>query len=248
MLIFAGSPITLEDLKSDASSVAMYNSLKYILDNPVEESYGLQFTHDISPRGGGTKEHLVQDLRDLRRVPSDGMGPHDSVTDENKEEFVNLKIAYCTTHRIERQIHAFLEGLYEFIPRYFLTVLSPQELAMLINGQSDVDLQFLQNNTIYESGYSANDEYIQCFWDILAEEGVEFRQQFLSFVTGSKRIPVNHNDLYKLHICKLPNGASLPVSHTCHRQLNLPQYSSREELKTKLLQAVQEGIASFNFL
>jgi len=222
-----------------------------VLDHPAEE-LGLQFTHSLSPRTNqvGNEQHLVQDLKDLSRVPSDGMGSHDDVTDDNKGEFVHLKVTYCTTHSIERQLGAFLDGVHEFIPRYFLSLFSTQELALLINGQSVVDLEYLQSNTVYENGYSASDEYIQYFWQILAEETLDIRRQFLLFVTGSTRVPSNfrENDPFKLYLCKLSNRESLPVSHTCHRQLNLPQYSSKKELKAKLLQAIQEGGAGFDFL
>ena len=39
----------------------------------------------------------------------------------------------------------------------------------------------------------------------------------------------------------------LPSAHTCFNQLDLPAYSSAEELKEKLLMAITEGAEGFGF-
>ena len=39
----------------------------------------------------------------------------------------------------------------------------------------------------------------------------------------------------------------LPTAHTCFNQLDLPQYSSEEILREKLLIAIKEGSEGFGF-
>lgn len=39
----------------------------------------------------------------------------------------------------------------------------------------------------------------------------------------------------------------LPSAHTCFNQLDLPEYTSREQLKERLLLAIREGHDGFGF-
>lgn len=42
-------------------------------------------------------------------------------------------------------------------------------------------------------------------------------------------------------------GIRLPTAHTCFNQLDLPVYSTQEELREKLLMAIKEGSEGFGF-
>ena len=67
----------------------------------------------------------------------------------------------------------------------------------------------------------------------------EGRRGFLKFFTGSSRIPLDGFDP-ALNITEGVDMVtdSLPKAHTCFNQLVLPQYSSYEVLKEKILFAV----------
>lgn len=39
----------------------------------------------------------------------------------------------------------------------------------------------------------------------------------------------------------------LPTAHTCFNQLDLPQYSKKEDLQEKLMLAIKEGSEGFGF-
>jgi E3 ubiquitin-protein ligase HUWE1 len=43
------------------------------------------------------------------------------------------------------------------------------------------------------------------------------------------------------------NPGDLPAAHKCYNQLDLPPYSSEEELREKLLMAIREGGEGFGF-
>lgn len=51
--------------------------------------------------------------------------------------------------------------------------------------------------------------------------------------------------LFSIH--KAYNSSLLPTAHTCFNQLDLPEYSSTEELKEKLMIAIKEGGEGFGF-
>lgn len=59
------------------------------------------------------------------------------------------------------------------------------------------------------------------------------------FLTGSDRIPIL--GMKSLSLVIQPTGGGddyLPVSHTCFNLLDLPKYTDKEILKSKLIQAI----------
>ena len=54
---------------------------------------------------------------------------------------------------------------------------------------------------------------------------------------------------FSIHKAYGGNGSTtlLPTAHTCFNQLDLPEYSSYEELRDKLLMAINEGSEGFGF-
>ena len=40
----------------------------------------------------------------------------------------------------------------------------------------------------------------------------------------------------------------LPAAHTCFNQLDLPEYTSEEQVRTRLLYAINEGSEGFGFV
>lgn len=68
---------------------------------------------------------------------------------------------------------------------------------------------------------------------------LEQKKQLLMFATGSDRIPVGGFSKLKLVIAKNgPDSDRLPTAHTCFNVLLLPEYSSKEKLKERLLKAI----------
>lgn len=68
---------------------------------------------------------------------------------------------------------------------------------------------------------------------------VDEKKQLLQFATGSDRIPIG--GMSKLHFIIARNGADsdkLPTAHTCFNVLLLPEYSTKEKLRERLLKAI----------
>jgi ubiquitin-protein ligase E3 A len=65
----------------------------------------------------------------------------------------------------------------------------------------------------------------------------------LSFSTGSDRAPVNGLKAMKFFIVKdeVDDDMKLPSSHTCFNQLVLPNYSSKDILRQKLMMAIDNS-------
>ena len=72
------------------------------------------------------------------------------------------------------------------------------------------------------------------------QRAVRERGRVLAFVTGSDRVPLDGYDPpFNVTLGSDMAKNSLPKSHTCFNQIVLPQYSSYEALKEKLLFAVE---------
>jgi hypothetical protein len=182
------------------------------------------------------KNETVFNLPALGRMPSEGNGEYQFIDESNKIQFMQDSINYITTESIKTQIDAFLNGLYSMVPKNFLELFTVEELELLINGSPTVDVNELQKKTEYYD-FKENDIVIQWLWEILKNETQEFRKKFLKFVTGSSRIGVKFN----LKIIKINDDNKVddyPRSHTCYNQLDLPLYSTKEQLTNQLSVAI----------
>ncbi|KAJ8383048.1 hypothetical protein SKAU_G00038260 [Synaphobranchus kaupii] len=99
---------------------------------------------------------------------------------------------------------------------------------------------FMPENAKYYA-YEPTDENIQNFWTVFTELSEEKKKNFLSFMTGSDRLPVGGLAKIKLTI-KKPNKPNpddfYPVADTCYCCLHLPNYSSIHILREKFVHAI----------
>ncbi|XP_063858013.1 probable E3 ubiquitin-protein ligase HERC4 isoform X2 [Scylla paramamosain] len=82
---------------------------------------------------------------------------------------------------------------------------------------------------------------IRTFWEVFHKLSLEQKKWFLKFLTGTDRVPILGLKALKLMIQSTADDSFLPFAHTCITQLNLPKYNTKEKLKYKLLQAVQQS-------
>lgn len=103
----------------------------------------------------------------------------------------------------------------------------------------------MKNYCIYANGFTPTSNLVKWFWEIVLEEwNDEQRRALLSFATGSDRAPVNGLKAMKFYLIKdmeNTNDLKLPTSHTCFNQLVVPDYSSKDILRAKLLAAIENS-------
>uniref|UniRef100_A0A671PBJ6 E3 ubiquitin-protein ligase n=1 Tax=Sinocyclocheilus anshuiensis TaxID=1608454 RepID=A0A671PBJ6_9TELE len=212
-----------------------YNSLIWIKDNNIEEC-GLEMffsvdkeilgevsTHELKPDGGNIQ-----------------------VTEENKEEYIRLVAEWRLSRGVEEQTQAFFEGFNEVLPQQYLQYFDAKELEVMLCGMQEIDLNDWQRNSIYRH-YTSTSKQILWFWQFIKEMDNEKRMRLLQFVTGTCRLPVGgfadlmgSNGPQKFCIEKVGKENWLPRSHTCFNRLDLPPYRSYEQLKEKLMFAIEE--------
>ena len=159
---------------------------------------------------------------------------------ENKKLYINL-VEKARLNEGNVQIQAVKNGLEQVIPIGLLKLLSWNELEMLVCGKPILDVELLKENTLY-SGCSENDELIKNFWKCLEEFSAEERASYLRFVWGRSRLPLTSKDFPMQHrISIMSHGkpdVALPTSHTCFFSIDIPRYSSYDNLKSKLKYAI----------
>ncbi|XP_029361302.1 itchy E3 ubiquitin protein ligase b isoform X2 [Echeneis naucrates] len=226
-------PLALKDLES--IDPEFYNSLMWIKDNDIEEC-GLEmfFSVDKDILGEITTNELKPGGGDIQ------------VTEENKEEYIRLVAEWRLSRGVEEQTQAFFEGFNEVLPQQYLQYFDAKELEVMLCGMQEIDLSDWQKNTIYRH-YARSSKQIIWFWQFIKEMDNEKRMRLLQFVTGTCRLPVGgfadlmgSNGPQKFCIEKVGKDNWLPRSHTCFNRLDLPPYKSYEQLKEKLVFAIEE--------
>mmetsp|Transcript_36487 Transcript_36487/g.88057 ORF Transcript_36487/g.88057 Transcript_36487/m.88057 type:complete len:5319 (+) Transcript_36487:189-16145(+) len=149
----------------------------------------------------------------------------------------------------DRMLNFFVEGLSNVLPIEVFSILSGEELRDMICGNPEIDVDLLRRVVEYE-GYKETDEVIQFFWEALREFTNEERKKFLQFVWARNRLPIKESDFdapFKIQKDTggseesqedQPGPVSLPSASTCFFALTLPAYKTKEELKEKLLFAI----------
>jgi hypothetical protein len=69
------------------------------------------------------------------------------VTEENKQEYVDLIVDYRISRRVEEQSDELMKGLSELIPLNLLTVFDEREMELLISGMPVIDVYVFPHDT-----------------------------------------------------------------------------------------------------
>ncbi|XP_046372246.1 E3 ubiquitin-protein ligase HUWE1-like isoform X1 [Haliotis rufescens] len=234
-----GQPVKYTDMESE--DYAFYQGLVFLLEHGVADlGYDLTFATEIMEFG-------VMETRDI--IPN---GRNVPVSEENKREYVKLVCQMKMTGAIRKQLNAFLEGFYDIIPKKLVSIFNEQELELLISGLPTVDIDDLKANSEYHK-YQPNSLQIQWFWRALRSFDQAERANFLQFVTGTSKVPLQGfaflegmNGIQKFQIHRDDRSTDrLPTAHTCFNQLDLPAYETYDKLRHMLLLAVSECSEGF---
>eukprot|EP00698_Gefionella_okellyi_P017273 TRINITY_DN5031_c0_g1_i1.p1 TRINITY_DN5031_c0_g1~~TRINITY_DN5031_c0_g1_i1.p1 ORF type:complete len:1695 (-),score=309.88 TRINITY_DN5031_c0_g1_i1:43-5127(-) len=229
-----------------------------LLDATLYKS--LQSLHDLAERArSGADPSCVDDLCLTFVLPGfPGVellpgGADRPVTLANIAQYVQLVQQQTLVESVMPAVTAFREGFSEIVPVQTLSVFYAPELSTLMCGDDQPWTEsMLQSSINCEHGYQANSPVVCFLIQVLCELDTIQRRQFLQFATGSPRLPVG--GLAGLHprltVVRRPTDGPpddfLPSVMTCTNYLKVPEYSSLERLRIRLLYAIAEGQASFH--
>ncbi|CAF4076194.1 unnamed protein product, partial [Rotaria sp. Silwood2] len=237
-----GEEITLKDIEAiDIQSFAIIKEMENNMqqsqsidtgndNNYVFSSIMNELRFDIVSSAGHTYELIVG-------------GKDIPITVDNFKEYCTR---YCEYRLNEfcRQIEYIRQGLCSVVPNDFITLLTTSELEEAVCGKSQIDVELLKRNTLYNN-FHLEAPYIQRFWKVLGEMfNEEQKKLFLKFVWGRNTLPSRDEDFtekFSINILmkdECEADRTLPRSHTCSFALHLPSYSTTEIMYERLNYAI----------
>lgn len=207
----------------------LYKNLRSICSMSADEvdSLGLDFTvtgcqnQTIELREGGSKI---------------------AVTEHNKFEYAMELARYKMSTCIKRQTVSFLKGLRQIISETCFNMFNPDELNVILSGSSrDLDIDDLREHSVC-SGFAPGSTYVDSLWDIVKSFTPLQKRKFLKFVTSVPRGPLLGFRMLEPNFGVRragENDSHFPTASTCVNLLAIPEYSSLELLRDRLLFIVE---------
>ncbi|XP_047453396.1 probable E3 ubiquitin-protein ligase HERC3 [Mugil cephalus] len=226
---------SLEDMMEFSPSVA--KSLQAILnDYSDEEIEGLY------------KDFIIN--WDGADVDLDPENPEKMLTGQNKKEFVDAYVNHAFNTSVDAVFQDFKQGFFQVCDWDIVKLFRPKELRELMVGKDLNDWEKLKQSTTYEGEYHVSHPTIQMFWEVFDDLSEDQKRALLWFVTGFERLPIVGGDKIKMkvgvkNVNDCDNDQYYPETHTCFSLLELPLYSTKEIMKTKLIEALNNNLGIY---
>lgn len=181
-------------------------------------------------------------------------GARISVDESNVEDYIQLVISHIIGQGITEQIQSFITGFSKVFPYSNLLIFTPSELVdMFGRVEEDWSTETLYSCIDANHGYSMDSVTVHNLISIMTEFSSEERHSFLQFISGSPKLPLGGFKALKPRLTVVLKHAEagstpdeyLPSVMTCANYLKLPKYSSKEVMRQRIVQAMNEGAGAF---
>ncbi len=236
-----GSKLTVDDLKEIDHS--LYGFLRFMKICAKE---------DLEGENRKIFEKFTISRSDKSVVPLKPGGQDIDVTWANKEEYIRL-VEQSRLRESRMQLKAIKQGLSEVVPAALLQLCSWQDLEWRVCGKPMIDVKLLKRHTEY-SGVSAQAPHVSYFWSVLRAFSADDKRAFVRFAWAQERLPADDQEFERTQTRMLikpftglanPDNA-FPKADTCFFNLMLPEYSSANVLRQKLLFAIHTDADSMD--
>merc|ERR1719238_227037 len=112
----------------------------------------------------------------------------------------------------------------------------------MVCGADTIDVDDWEKHTQYED-YAEDSQPVRWFWEVVRGMSQPLLASLLSFATGSSQVPSGGFRFLQpepFTIQRVAVRDRCPEAHTCANMLDLPEYTSEQELEKWLLFAVEE--------
>jgi len=226
--IILGEPLSFTDLEYLCPSLC--KRIRYLCLLPPDDvdAQAITFVDEIGNEVAGE----VPENHEAELLPH---GSSMTVTSSNLNEYLRALVF----HRLGRHLSldSFVVGVQDVIPREYLCVFSSQMLLLLVNGvPPKFSVDELRRSSLVTKDIS--DDMQRWFWECVEGMKEEDAALFLIFVTGVPWLP--STGLKPNFMLKSVKGSlitSLRVNHV----LQLPKFTSKEQLAHNLLLAVRKN-------
>lgn len=174
---------------------------------------------------------------------------------DTMEQYVGGIVEAYLGNGVAQQVKAFQAGFSSLFDIAHLAPFSPREIEILICGENrQLSLASLVQCAKADHGYTNSSPAVRMLFEVLDEMEPADQRRFIMWVTGSPRLPAG--GLASLQprltiVRKTPEQGRgsdeyLPSVMTCQNYIKLPDYSSKEVMRKRILTAVCEGQGSFH--
>jgi hypothetical protein len=240
-----GWPVTFGDLEEQDKEYC--ENLKQFTQMSADDLSQLYLDFTIT-------EDVLGQRETVELIPA---GIHKEVTADNLTQYLEAILRYCMLERDKLPIQELLLGFVDVVPQAALNVFDPNELELILCGIPFIDVDDWQANTVL-TGFASNDptvKIIEWFWQIVREEfDQEMTARLLQFATGTSGVPsrgfsnlLGNDGNIKLFTINAvsPSHFPYPRSHTCFNRIDLPKYSTKQELYEKLKATITSSYVGF---
>jgi len=177
----------------------------------------------------------------------------------SKRRLVRLWLRRKLYDEVQEQAFAFSRGLREMLPPGLLSLFTAPEVQCLLGGAPaipDAQLPEWQEHCLYDledrqNGLTKDDERVRWFWESVYEMPPASRADLFRYATGKNVLPRGGFGVLepKFNVVSLESSdkvddGALVRAATCHHQVQLPRYSSKDVTAAQLARSVQEGLAN----
>ena len=129
------------------------------------------------------------------------------------------------------------------------------ELERFVSGGNDdeIDIDLLKQFTKYLMDLNENSNRIKWLWEILREFSQNDKKKFIKFCWAQEKLPSTKDEYERLQVIfsikptiDKNKKDIFPKADTCFFTLELPEYSSKEIMKNKILTAINLDNVSIN--
>ncbi|KAF0709619.1 Aste57867_5844 [Aphanomyces stellatus] len=237
-----GVPLSLDDVES--LDRTLYKGLQYLLDH--DNAHDLMLTFSATEMQGTA-------MVEVDLVPNGHLRP---VTDANKHEYARRLVHYLLFGRVEEQMLALIQGVYDIVPPELLMPFDHKEFELVLCGLSEVDVADWQANTVTSSNLKES-EQLQWFWEVVDSMNANDRSKLLQYATGSSRVPVqgfkgltSYDGAICLFTLKgIPYACGLyPATHACYNRIDLPLYPTKAMMHEALTMLLLSDPTGFTII
>lgn len=226
-----GEEVGLDDLRTlDVITYSLIETVRNChLDgvenqDQFEEKYGdkLRFVYNTTSKEG-TEQELFEGGKD---VAVDFDSRHSFC-----DQMMNIRL-----HEFDKHIAAITRGLSGVVPMRIVHLFSWTQFELLVCGDPTFDIDVWKANT--ESTISPST--LSLFWKVMESLSPKEQSGFVRFAWGRSRLPPAKSFSVKMKLTPSVSN-TLPVAHTCFFSIEMPNYTTEDEMKHGLLTAIHFG-------
>ena len=218
-------------------SLAVLEDLVLREDESIFQSINCSNLQDL----GQTDEQVVL-FRDF--IPNHPRA-EEQVTEANLAEFKAAYMHHFALSSIKQQMYDVYLGMSDTIRATILHSLVPPDFSELFVGSDSIDVEELLKNTSFDSSISRDNR--RWLLEILRSFDQQSLEKFLLFVSASPKPPLGgfasvDKARKWLHVqnssVRGDPDTVLPTTQTCFVVLRLPQYTSKERMRERIIYAI----------